>query len=167
MSKPLIWREPASAQTGCSQNETYSMASATRLLIPRVAFPAACGAHRSRQRDRRLAHPDGDGSPPRIPRPLGRGSLLAFLFKVLLSWRELKSFYGGTPRSYPPTGRAAFHYILPLSTPDPGKSHAFMLHQRDTVVPHQVEHHLVHAGKLLAEGRPGRPGAASRALSSA
>src|SRR3954464_1487685 len=38
----------------------------------RVAFPAACGAHRSRQRDRRLAHHGPEiGSPLQYPAPWG------------------------------------------------------------------------------------------------
>jgi hypothetical protein len=41
----------------------------------RVTFPAACGARRSRQRDRRLAHHRRGWLTSLIPRPLGRGSL--------------------------------------------------------------------------------------------
>src|SRR3954471_9035892 len=42
----------------------------------RVAFPAACGAHRSRQRDRRLAHHGPEiGSPLQYPAPWGGGPL--------------------------------------------------------------------------------------------
>src|SRR3954463_6029717 len=38
----------------------------------RVAFPAACGSHRSRQRDRRLAHHGPEiGSPLQYPAPWG------------------------------------------------------------------------------------------------
>src|SRR3954447_23134368 len=43
----------------------------------RVAFPAACGAHRSRQRDRRLAHHGPEiGSPLQYPAPWGGDPLL-------------------------------------------------------------------------------------------
>jgi hypothetical protein len=69
-----MWR--SSPDLVCPMLESWSLPA--QLLHPgstqslRVAFPAACGAHRSRQRDRRLAHHRLEiGSPPQYPVPWG------------------------------------------------------------------------------------------------